>query len=125
MLLADPRMTGESRYSIGDKRRPHDVTLLTPILAHWGLAMTFDEDQPDGYRTEQAGGGPVPVNLPGQLSVMAGSSQCRVSGGGVLALCVLGRGRATVVADAAVLDSQAPREPAVTALVRLAAQAFP
>src|SRR5688500_18207995 len=48
LLFADPMLTGESRFAIGDRRRPQDVILLSPILDHWGLAVAFDDDRPAG-----------------------------------------------------------------------------
>lgn len=48
LLLADPMLTEHSNFAIGDKRRPMDVALLSPILTHWGLELQFDERQPEG-----------------------------------------------------------------------------
>jgi hypothetical protein len=36
LLFADPMLMGESGFALGDKRRPQDVVLLSPILARWG-----------------------------------------------------------------------------------------
>ncbi|MFD2579732.1 ABC transporter [Novosphingobium colocasiae] len=36
LLFADPMLTAHSRFAIGDPRRPQDIVLLSPILAHWG-----------------------------------------------------------------------------------------
>ena len=70
LLFADPLLTGESRYAIGDRRRPQDVALLSPILAHWGLELRFAE-QPDAAPQLRALGDlALPVEQPGQLALI-------------------------------------------------------
>jgi len=49
LLFADPLMTGGSSFPIGDRRRPQDVALISPILDHWGLSMAFDDEREPGY----------------------------------------------------------------------------
>ena len=39
LLFADPALTEDSAFAIGDRRRPQDVVLLSPILARWGLEL--------------------------------------------------------------------------------------
>ncbi|MEO0033585.1 MAG: hypothetical protein RIS94_3343, partial [Pseudomonadota bacterium] len=104
LLFADPMLTWDSAFPVGDRRRPQDVALLSPILGRWGLELRFDDAQPGGLR-ESAG---LPVNLPGQLVPKAGGiGRCRIGPAGLVAECVVGNGRVTVVADAALLE---PRE---------------
>ena len=50
LLFADPVLTEESRFALGDKRRPQDVALLSPILSRWGLELQFDEAGVDGEK---------------------------------------------------------------------------
>ncbi len=114
LLFADPMLTGESRFAIGDRRRPQDVILLSPILDHWGLALEFDEDQPPGYAQLRGGRAPIPVNLPGAFVLSEGESDCALVVADVLAECGIGEGRALVLADAALLDMQ-DTHPAATA----------
>lgn len=104
LLFADPMLTRESRFAFGDKRRPQDVVLLSPILTHWGLALAFDPDQSEAERVVEVTNIAVPVALPGRLSVMPGG-QCKITGEGILARCRIGKGSVTVLADAAVLDN--------------------
>lgn len=123
LLFADPMMTGHSRFSIGDRRRPMDVTLLSPILKHWGLTMEFAEDQPFGVRTLDDADLTVPVNLPGRFAPAAAEGTCTLAAESVLARCAIGQGSATILADAAVLDLHEPdpaAESALRGLVRLA-----
>lgn len=104
LLFADPMLTEESAYPLGDKRRPQDIVLLSPILAHWQLRLEFDEDQPAGERQAGIAGISLPVNLPGRLQVAPGSRQCALLGDGIVAHCRIGKGQALIVADAALLE---------------------
>ena len=124
LLFADPMLTGESRFAIGDRRRPQDVILLSPILDHWGLALAFDEDRPAGLAVVRAGGAAIPVNLPGSIDVGGGEADCAIIVPEVLAECRIGRGSALVLADAALLDLHEPHPGAAAALDWLAARAF-
>lgn len=123
LLFADPMMTGHSRFAIGDRRRPMDVTLLSPILAHWGLTMEFSPDAAPGPQTVGEGEAALPVNLPGRFT-LAETAPCILAADAVIAVCALGAGRATVVADAAMLDLHEPDPAAPAALKRLLRQAF-
>jgi hypothetical protein len=123
LLFADPMMTGHSEFGLGDRRRPQDVVLLSPILAHWGLSLQFADDQPLGTRVARDGDLTVPVNLPGQFA-LAGGDGCALSAEGLLARCAIGRGQATILADAAMLDLHEPSPLAGPALGRLAQLAF-
>lgn len=108
LLFADPMMTGHSRFSIGDRRRPQDVILLSPILSRWGLTLHFDEAQSTDERIEKFGNIDLPVDLAGSFSVAATApgapAECKLAAGGIVAECVIGKGRALIIADAALLD---------------------
>lgn len=116
LLFADPMMTGESRFHLGDRRRPQDVTLLSPILSRWGLELRFDAGQPEGPQLADHMGVSLPVDLRGQLSPSGDTQQCRVPGDGLLAQCAIGEGQALVIADAAMLDIAGPYDHAESAL---------
>ena len=105
LLLADPALTEESRFSLGDPRRPQAVVLLSPILTRWGLELLFDEGQPLGPSEREVMGVAIPVNLPGHLATR-GQSNCRLWGDGLAATCAIGQGRVVVVADAALLERE-------------------
>jgi len=123
LLFADPLMTGHSRYAIGDRRRPQDVALLSPILAHWGLELHFDEAQPEGIRISAQTGDRVPpaipVKLAGTISLTSGDSVCALLADGVIADCTVGAGRATIIADAALFDAEEDEVPPSTELAAL------
>lgn len=103
LLLADPALTEESRYPLGDPRRPQAVALLSPILARWGLELHFDDRQPLGEASRAVMGMALPVNLPGHFTT-AGQANCRLWDDGLTATCAIGKGRVVAVADAAVLE---------------------
>ena len=124
LLFADPMMTGHSAFGLGDRRRPQDVVLLSPILNHWGLTLEFVADQPLGPRVAQDGELALPVNLPGRFRLEQGGEHCTLAAEAVVARCTIGRGRATVIADAALLDLHDPSPLAEPALERLAGAAF-
>lgn len=107
LLFADPMLTGETRFAIGDRRRPQDVILLSPVLGHWGLRLEFDVDRPEGEATVAIGEATIPVNRPGRFVSLDGNGTCAIEAEAILATCRLGQGRATVLADAAVLDLHA------------------
>jgi len=106
IVFADPMLTRHSEYRLGDPRRPHDVALLSPILARWGLELEFDSGQDEGERLVDAFGLTVPVRIAGtfRLREEGGEADCTLSQSRLMARCTIGQGRALLVADAAVLD---------------------
>ena len=97
LLLADPRLEWPSERPLGDKLRPPPAFADTGLLAHWGLRL----DAPDeaGPRQLQLGGRPIVAWSPGVLS-----GSCRIGEAGFVARCRIGKGQATVVADADFLN---------------------
>ena len=110
IVFADPMLTRHSEYRLGDPRRPHDVALLSPILARWGLELEFDSGQDEGERLVEAFGLTVPVRIAGtfRLREEGGEADCVLSQSRLMARCTIGQGRALLVADAAVLDESEP-----------------
>ena len=108
LIFADPMLTRESAFAIGDRRRPQDVVLLSPILRRWGLELQFDESQQVGPRWVTAFDGNFPVNLAGRfVAIEPGApSDCAISDTGIMAQCQVGEGRVTLFADAAIFDRQ-------------------
>ena len=103
LLLADPALTAESHFAIGDPRRPQAVVLISPILKRWGLELQFDDAQALEEANIPLGTATVPVNLPGRF-VVRDAKACTAAADGLLATCRIGKGRVTALADAAVLD---------------------
>ena len=124
LLFVDPQMTGESRYGLGDRRRPQDVALLSPILAHWGLELQFDPAQDPNGNLREFAGHALPVRLSGAFSLRENASSCALLAADLVAQCGLGRGFALLVADAALLDLADPAPEAAEALQALTGLAF-
>lgn len=96
LILADPMLEWPSSRPLGDRLRPPPGFADTGLLAHWGLKL---RRRPDG--------GPIAPIVDGRevRAVSAGvlratSRNCSVHGGGLLARCAIGDGKATVIADA-------------------------
>lgn len=104
LLFADPMLTGESSYALGDRRRPQDIVLLSPILTRWKLDLQIDESQPLEEREIALSFGPIPVNLPGRFVSAKDGAQCQFEADGLLADCRIGNGRVLAIADAAMLE---------------------
>ena len=105
LLFADPLLTAPSAFAPGDKRRPQDVVLLSPILTRWGLRLEFEESQPFGERATDLYGDSFPVNLPGRFVAAKGEGACTLAAGGLAAECRIGKGRVLAVADAALFET--------------------
>lgn len=107
LSFADPLLTEESHFPLGDRRRPLDVVLLSPILNRWGLELHLDEQQSLGARNVRLAGINLPVDLPGQLALIPTApdapADCELLAQGVGADCRIGSGRVLVIADAALL----------------------
>ncbi len=129
LLFADPLLTSHSSFALGDRRRPQDVALLSPILTRWGLELQFDQAQPPGERLATFEGVALPVDLAGSFSLGATAqdapSDCELLAGGLAARCAIGEGHALILADAALLDREGSDQ-AVRgkALSRLMAEAY-
>lgn len=109
LLLADPMLTAHSIFPVGDKRRPQAIAMVDPLLAHWGLELGFDDAAEEGEAVVQAAGLSLPVNLPGTLK--ARGKRCTVDLSALVATCRIGWGRAVIVADAALLESEGTTGP--------------
>ena len=100
LLLADPMLEWPSNRPLGDPLRPPSMFTDTGLLAHWGLRL----DAPDNR-------GPAPRRLGGKaiLTMSPGTLHggCAIRGDRLVADCRIGKGRATVVADADLLNVDA------------------
>jgi hypothetical protein len=97
LLLADPLLEWPSTRPPGDPLRPPPMFMDTGLLGHWGLRL----DAPDrrGIETRKLGGYDILTASPGSLA-----GACEVSPDRLVAHCRIGQGRATIVADADLLD---------------------
>ena len=113
VIFADPMLTRHSHYPIGDRRRPQDVVLLSPILDHWGLTLTFDDAQPVEEQSVALNGVDIPVRLAGrlQLAPAPAAGDCTLHADRLAARCAIGGGHVLVIADAAVFDWEGDAPP--------------
>jgi hypothetical protein len=98
LLLADPLLEWPSRRPLGDPLRPAPMFADTGLLAHWGVRL--DVPAKRGPIGGKLGGYAVLADSPGSLS-----GRCAISADALVAHCRIGRGRATIVADADFLDA--------------------
>lgn len=98
LLLADPMLEWPSRRPLGDPLRPPPMFMDTGLLAHWGL--TLDAPDEAGAAARELGGWTIATASPGALR-----GACPISSDGLVARCRIGKGRATIVADADLLDA--------------------
>jgi len=99
LLLADPMLDWPSERPLGDPLRPPPTFMDTGLLKHWGLRL----DAPDthGLQARRLGDQDIMTASPGALS-----GRCSVTDDRLVARCKIGRGRATIVADADLLDAE-------------------
>ena len=97
VLLADPMLTWPSERALGDPLRPAPAFADTGLLAHWGLRL--DAPAELGPKALQLGGKEILTSAPGQLF-----GSCAIAKDRLVAHCEIGKGRATVVADADFLN---------------------
>ena len=105
LLLADPALDWPSQRPLGDPLRPPPMFTDTGLLAHWGVRL----DAPDqrGPQKRTLGGQSIQTVSPGRLA-----GQCEASADGLVAVCRVGRGRASIIADADFLNVDALGAPA-------------
>lgn len=97
LLLADPALEWESSRPLGDALRPAPMFPDTGLLRRWGLRLDAPEER--GPAQRKLAGFAVLTASPGSLS-----GECQVSSDRFVARCRIGKGRATVVADADFLN---------------------
>ncbi|WP_310467851.1 hypothetical protein [Sphingomonas sp.] len=98
VLLADPALEWDSALPLGDRRRPPPTFADTGLLAHWGLRLDAPDER--GPRQGEIGGRTVMTVSPGSLT----GRGCALETRGLVAHCRLGKGQATIIADADFLN---------------------
>lgn len=101
LLLADPLLEWPSRRPLGDLLRPPVEFADTGLLGHWGLRL--DAPESPGRAKVAVDGRTVTARSPGSL--VATGANCQVTARGLIARCTIGKGRATVIADADLLNA--------------------
>lgn len=105
LLALDPALTGHYDLPLGDPRRPADSALIPPVVARWGLAVRFDEDQEAAVEERALGEAALPLALAGEVTITDSlAAQCTPLAGGAAARCRVGAGSVTLIADAALFE---------------------
>ncbi len=104
LILADPQLRWPMDLPLGDRRRPPAVSLLSAMLEVWGVKL-MPPSAGAGEERHFLGDGRM-------LTVYAASAfedagpDCRIAGRGLVARCQVGKGTATIVADADLIDDR-------------------
>ncbi len=107
LLVLDPALTGEYDLPLGDPRRPVDTALIPPVVARWGLAVSFDEDQAVAVTSARLGETALPLALSGAVTIIdPKAADCTLLASGAAARCRVGRGEVTLIADAALFEHE-------------------
>ena len=111
LLVLDPMLTGEYDLPLGDPRRPAEVALIPPVVARWGMKVSYAEpDTEAGVVAASTATLPdgriLPLADPGTLALLPeGKARCTLAGkSGVMATCRIGKGTVTLIADAALFE---------------------
>jgi hypothetical protein len=105
LLLADPMLEWPSSRALGDPLRPPPMFMDTGLLAHWGLRLDAPDER--GPQERKLDGHKILTDSPGRLI-----GRCEIEAGGLVARCRIGKGRATIIADADFLDAERLGRPA-------------
>jgi hypothetical protein len=108
LILADPALAWESIHPLGDKRRPLFTSLMSPLFAHWGIDLVLPmEEGSEKTILRQVSGLSVRTVTPGAWQPREGAktAQCAIDNQGLTAQCIVGKGRAILIADADLLDA--------------------
>ncbi|HSJ78912.1 MAG TPA: hypothetical protein VK913_09295 [Erythrobacter sp.] len=105
LLALDPALTGDYDAPFGDPRRPVDSALIPPVVARWGLAISFDEAQEAAVVETAIDQTRLPLALAGKVAVIdPGAAACVLTAKDAVAVCKVGKGQVTLIADAAVFE---------------------
>jgi len=106
LLLADPLLRWPSERPLGDVLRPPATFSDTGLLMHWG--MRLDAPVETGTTDVKVGERRVRTAAAGEL--FASSGDCTVEPSRLVARCRIGKGEATVIADADFIDLERFRD---------------
>lgn len=105
LLALDPALTGDYDLPLGDPRRPVDAALIPPVVARWGLAVSYDEAQAAAVTTARLGDAALPLALAGRIAIPdPAATRCTLLADDAAARCAVGAGQVTLIADAALFE---------------------
>ena len=128
LIALDPALTGDYDLPLGDPRRPVATALIPPVVKRWGLDVfspVFEDPATMATASPLPSGGMVPLAAPGVIDIdRQGATRCTMMRGNALVTCRVGKGRVTLLADAAVFEHPELAGEAGTAIAMLFATAF-
>jgi hypothetical protein len=104
LLLADPLLRWSPSLPLGDRRRAPAVTMLTPLLAHWGVELLPPASV--GEKRQMLADGRLLTTMAASSFALRDGSNCRAERDALVAHCATGRGQAVLVADADLIDDR-------------------
>ncbi len=104
LLLADPLLRWPSSLPLGDRRRPPSISVMGPLLDHWGLQLLPPASAAEERRILKDGR--VLTTMGSSGFAMRPGTSCHVEERGLVARCQIGRGGAVLVADADLIDDR-------------------
>ncbi|WP_156472216.1 Gldg family protein [Sphingorhabdus sp. M41] len=109
IILTDPDLAWPSELPLGDPRRPLVTGFLSPLLGYWGLELVAVGEDKAEIVDLQIGDSSFVTQGIGKLELISGKAQpdvrCKLSAADFIARCSIGQGRATIVADADLLNA--------------------
>ncbi len=109
IILTDPDLVWPSALPLGDSRRPLANGLLSPLLGHWGLELVAAAEKNTDIVDIGFGSYSFATRGVGKLEPMKASKasnvRCKTSAADFIVHCSVGRGQASVVADADFLNA--------------------
>ncbi len=125
LLVIDPLLTGSYSVPLGDPSHPTTVGLIPPVLERWGIGIRYDENQAFALQSVESGGLQLPFAMAGEAHLLgSGTATCTISHEGILARCKLGKGRVTMLVDAALFELHQESSNSRKSLLKLTEMAF-
>lgn len=103
LVLADPALRWQTRYPLGDPRAPPAMSLLDPLLTRWGVRLDLRDAKGGGqysHRDIVVAGRRWRLAVDDAGVFVAADDRCSIEEDGLIARCIVGQGRALLVADA-------------------------
>ena len=103
IIFADPALDWPSDYPLGDQRRPLFTSLLNPLFRHWGVELALPVTESNNAEVAtSAGNYALTLKSPGILvrpKNPKATARCTIRKDEFIAYCVVGKGRALIIAD--------------------------
>jgi hypothetical protein len=109
LLFADPALQWPSSLPLGDPGRPLFTSMLSPVLAHWGLELALPMDATEELVELRFRDLHLAMVSPGIWQAVRPSDtngNCRIDADSRLAECRPGKGQVVLIADADMLHQE-------------------